>query len=301
MIRQSFNDGWAIVNAGGFFDQLRGGGATTMPVALPHDAMIHETPDPNAVSGGQTGFYPGGKYTYVKTFTPPAEWAGRDVYIEFEGVYMTAMVFINGCHAATNLHGYGGFLVKADPLLRFGAPNEIKVIANNPTPNSRWYSGSGIYRNVNLMVGGDVHILPDGVRATTKLAATAEAILDVETRLVNVTRGRQRIQLKTVLSYGGEVVKQDTLRVGLFSQDEETLCQSLHIEAPRLWSPDEPNLYELTVEILRGDEVLDAFATRVGLRTLTLDVAHGLRINGVSVKLLSILVIVLEAFNSTQL
>jgi beta-galactosidase/beta-glucuronidase len=284
MIRQSFNDCWAIVKAGGFFDQLRGGEVSSLPVQLPHDAMIHETPDPDDVSGGQTGFYPGGQYVYVKTFTPPAEWAGRDVYIEFEGGYMTAMVYINGCHAATNLYGYGGFLVKADSLLRWGAPNEIKVIANNPTPNSRWYSGSGIYRNVNLMVGGDVHILPSGVRATTKLATAGEAILDIETRLVNITRDRQRIQLKATLSRDGAAVGQDTLRVGLFSQDEETLFQSLHIDNPRLWSPDAPNLYDLTVEVLRDDAVLDRFTTRVGLRTLTLDVAHGLRINGVSVK-----------------
>lgn len=284
MIRQSFNDGWSIVKAGGFFDQIRGGGATSTPVELPHDAMIHETPNPDDVSGGQTGFYPGGQYTYVKTFTPPSEWTNRDVFIEFEGVYMTAMVYINGCHAATNLHGYGGFLVKADPLLRWGVPNEIKVIANNPTPNSRWYSGSGIYRNVSLMVGGDVHILPYGVRATTRLAAEDEAILDIETRLVNLTRSRQGIQLKTMLSHDGEVVKEDVLRVGLFSQDEETLYQSLHIDAPKLWSPDAPNLYDLTVEVLRGDEVLDSFTTRVGLRTLTLDIEHGLRINGVPVK-----------------
>jgi len=284
MIRQRFNDGWSIAEGVGLFDQLRGGGTPSTPVELPHDAMIHEKPNPDDVSGGQTGFYPGGQYIYVKAFTPPPAWAGRDVYIEFEGVYMTAMVYINGCHAATNLHGYGGFLVKADPLLRWGEPNEIRVIANNPTPNSRWYSGSGIYRNVNLMVGGDVHVLPNGVRATTKLATAEEAILDVETRLVNLTRCRQRIEVKTVLSRGGEIVKADTLRVGLFSQDEETLCQSLHIDAPRLWSPDEPNLYELTVQVLRDGEVLDTSTARIGLRTLTLDVAHGLRINGVGVK-----------------
>lgn len=284
MIRQSFNGDWNIVEGGSLFDHLRGVGTSSTPVDLPHDAMIHETPDPDDVSGGQTGFYPGGQYVYVKVFTPPADWADRDVYLEFEGVYMTARVYINGCHAATNLYGYGGFLVKADPLLRWGQANEIKVIANNPAPNSRWYSGSGIYRNVNLMVGNEVHILPNGVRATTKLATAEEAILDVETRLTNLTRRRQRIALKTVLTRDGEVVREDTLRVGLFSQDEETLYQSLHIDDPQLWSPDAPNLYDLTVQVLRDGEVLDTFNTRIGLRTLTLDVKHGLRINGASVK-----------------
>lgn len=92
MIRQSFNDGWAIAAGVGLFDQLRGAGTSSTPVELPHDAMIHEKPCPDEVSGGQTGFYPGGQYIYVKSFTPPPEWASRDVYIEFEGVYMTAMV-----------------------------------------------------------------------------------------------------------------------------------------------------------------------------------------------------------------
>ena len=164
MIRQNFNAGWTVSSGGGgMLEALRGVVPTGKPVRLPYDAMIHETPDPADVSGGQTGFYPGGQYVFTKTFDVPADWAGKDVLIEFEGVYMTAMVYVNGSHAATNLHGYGGFYAKVDGLLRCGEANELRVIANNPTPNSRWYSGSGIYRNVNLLLGGDVHILPDGL------------------------------------------------------------------------------------------------------------------------------------------
>lgn len=285
MIRKSFNLGWILsTGAGSMLDALSGGAASMVPVQIPHDAMIYETPDPNDVSGAQTGFYPGGQYTYIKNFDVPAEWEGKDVLIEFEGVYMTAMVYINGSHAATNLHGYAGFYVRANDLLHYGQSNEIKVIANNPSPTSRWYSGSGIYRNVNLLVGGDVHILEDGVRATTRLATEEEAIVEIETRLVNLTRTRQKVDVKTTLCFDGAVVKEDIITLTLFSQDKETVRQNLRIEAPKLWNIDTPDLYDLKVEILSGEEVLDTFTDTIGLRVLTLDAEKGLRINGVVVK-----------------
>ncbi len=285
MIRQNFNDGWRLSMAGGgLMEMIGGAGAAEIPVQIPHDAMIWEKPDANDVSGSQTGFYPGGQYTYLKNFDVPAEWEGKDVFLEFEGVYMTAMVYINGSHAATNLHGYAGFYVQAKDLLHYGASNEIKVIANNPTPNSRWYSGSGIYRSVNLLVGGDVHFLNDGVRATTKLAAAEEAIVEIESKLVNLTRTKQKIAVKTTLCFDGSVVKEDTVTLTLFAEDKETVRQNLRIVEPALWNIDTPNLYDLKVEILSGDTVLDTFCDKIGLRTLTLDAEQGLRINGVVIK-----------------
>ena len=285
MIRQTFNDGWRLSMAGGgLMEMIGGAGAAEIPVQIPHDAMIWEKPDANDVSGSQTGFYPGGQYTYLKNFDVPAEWEGKDVLLEFEGVYMTAMVYINGSHAATNLHGYAGFYVQAKDLLHYGATNEIKVIANNPTPNSRWYSGSGIYRSVNLLVGDDVHFLNDGVRATTKLATAEEAIVEIESKLVNLTRTKQKIAVKTMLCFDGSVVKEDTVTLTLFAEDKETVRQNLRIAAPALWNIDTPNLYDLKVEILSGDTVLDTFCDKIGLRTLTLDAEQGLRINGVVIK-----------------
>ena len=285
MIRQTFNDGWRLSMAGGgLMEMIGGAGAAEIPVQIPHDAMIWEKPDANDVSGSQTGFYPGGQYTYLKNFDVPAEWEGKDVFLEFEGVYMTAMVYINGSHAATNLHGYAGFYVQAKDLLHYGATNEIKVIANNPTPNSRWYSGSGIYRSVNLLVGDDVHFLNDGVRATTKLATAEEAIVEIESKLVNLTRTKQKIAVKTMLCFDGSVVKEDTVTLTLFAEDKETVRQNLRIAAPALWNIDTPNLYDLKVEILSGDTVLDTFCDKIGLRTLTLDAEQGLRINGVVIK-----------------
>ena len=285
MLRQNFNADWSIVKGGaGLLAAMSGNGPKPEPVHLPHDAMIHETPDPNDPSGAQTGFYPGGAYEYQKTLEAPAEWEGKDIVLEFEGVYQIAKVYVNGSHAATNLSGYSGFYVPIGALLHYGEANEIKVVANNPTPNSRWYCGSGIYRDVKLMVGGDVHIELDGVRATTRLANEKEAIVEIETRMVNITRKKQPVFVKTALSFDGVVVKEDQVQVTLFSEDKETVRQNLRIIEPKLWNIDTPNLYDVKVEILRGEEVLDEDCFKTGLRTLTLDAEEGLRINGISIK-----------------
>ena len=109
--------------------------------------MVHEERTPDTENGTQTGYWPGGLYTYTKKLHAPEEWRDKTAILEFEGVYMTAMVYVNGNLAATNLHGYSNFYVVLDKYLEYGQENEIKVVADNASEkNSRWYSGSGIYR-----------------------------------------------------------------------------------------------------------------------------------------------------------
>ena len=121
MLRQNFNAGWSISQGGGgLLAAMSGNAPKPLPVHLPHDAMIHEVPNPNDPSGAQTGFYPGGTYEYFKTLEAPAEWEGKDIILEFEGVYQIAKVYVNGSHAATNLSGYSGFYVPIVSLLHYG-------------------------------------------------------------------------------------------------------------------------------------------------------------------------------------
>ncbi len=286
MIRQSLNKHWKLTKGGSsLFDTLQGGAKAEVFVDLPHDAMIYETPDRNAVSGAQTGFYPGGEYTYVKTLDVPADWAGNDVFVEFEGVYQTAMVFVNGNFAGNNLHGYGEFIVQADKFLKYGAANEIKVIANNPAPNSRWYSGSGIYRNVNLMVGGAVHIAPNGVKFTTKEISGGAAIVEIETKIKNISRDFHKVFVKSAMAFAGETVKTDSMQVSIWPGEEETVRANLCIENPKLWDCEAPNLYDITVEIVENDAVLDSDAFKSGIRVITVDAQRGFRLNGKEVKM----------------
>ena len=142
MIRQNFNSDWTLMN-----DKKSSLGTMTkrcktIPVQIPHDAMIHEERTPETENQSQTGFYPGGQYVYIKKFYAEKEWEEKTVIIEFEGIYQTAMVYLNGHLVAHNLYGYSNFYAVLDSNLLYGEINELKVIANNSAvSNSRWYSG----------------------------------------------------------------------------------------------------------------------------------------------------------------
>ena len=137
MIKMSFNDGWKYGHIGEDWRK---------EVTLPHDAMILENRTADSASGKNAGWYEGYDYVYEKSFTAPEEWKGKKVVLEFEGVYRNAKVYINGKEAGGWAYGYTGFYVQADGFLNFGGENTIKVEAfNADQPNSRWYSGAGIY------------------------------------------------------------------------------------------------------------------------------------------------------------
>lgn len=130
-------------------------------VTLPHDAMIYEKRTKETKNGSQTGFYPGGIYTYFKDIVCQKN-GKQSCYSGFEGIYETAMVYVNGALAATNLYGYSGFFVDLKPYLNYGQMNQIKVIADNSAEeNSRWYSGSGIYSRCQLYLGR-IHLYSAG-------------------------------------------------------------------------------------------------------------------------------------------
>ena len=155
MIRRNFNADWTVEKGSG--DSRMNsflGNAAVKTVHLPYDTMIHEARTPDTKNGAQTGFYPGGEYIFQKHFTAPQAWQGKPVSLVFEGVYQTALVYLNGWLLTRNVNGYAEFTVEAGPYLKYGADNLLKVIADNSLePNSRWYTGSGIYRPVRLLVG----------------------------------------------------------------------------------------------------------------------------------------------------
>ena len=172
--------------------------------------MIHEQRDPDTASGAQTGFYPGGEYIYQKKFFVSEEWKDKALTLEFEGIYQTAMVYINGALAKSNLYGYSNFYVPLNPWLNYGCENQIKVIANNSmVPNSRWYTGSGIYRNVKLICGDRIHVPADGVRITTLAADEESAVVEIETKIQSISRIRETVTVTIQLEKDGERIASD--------------------------------------------------------------------------------------------
>ena len=171
MKRCDFNSGWSY--------GLQG--EAKAPVTLPHDAQIHAKRTPDAPGGGGHGYFPGGVYEYEKQFDVPAGWKGKAVLLEFEGVYKNSTVTINGRQAGGQPYGYTGFTVDAAPYLNYGGENTVSVVADNSRlPNSRWYSGGGIYRPVWLWMGEQSHIAYQGIRITTLSYAPAK--IKVETQ-----------------------------------------------------------------------------------------------------------------------
>lgn len=287
MIRRNFNHDWKLIkgSTSSMLSMLIGGGDMS-EIELPHDAMIHEQPTEETKNGAQTGFFPGGEYVYLKSITVPDEWKEKTVLLEFEGIYQTAMVYVNGNLAACNLDGYSNFYVTLDKYLEYGAENEIKVIADNSQePNSRWYSGSGIYRDVKLMVGNRIHIPADGVKITTLEAEEKYGVIEIETILNNLARGKETVQLCTKIMKEGTCVAKDTMEITMFPEAEERIRQRICIENPLLWDCDSPELYQCVVTVNEKDEKLDEVKEDFGIRKLSLDAERGLQINRKEVKL----------------
>ncbi len=284
MIRESFNDNWQYKKG---TDGMFSAPGEIHDVTLPHDAMVLELRDRDCPNSNATGFYPGGTYTYTKKFDVTAEDVDKDVFFEFEGVYMNAMVYINGDLAVKRPYGYSNFYVKANDFLKYGRENEIKVIAKTGNmPNSRWYSGSGIYRNVKIMKANSLHIIPDGLRIMTKPVDDGLVVIEAAVTLENSQRAKRPVRLSTViLDADGKEVASDCTAVTVFAGDSLTVRQRMVIPQVQLWNTDTPYLYTCICRLMEIEKVVDETTEKFGVRTLTLDAERGLRINGQPVKL----------------
>lgn len=256
-------------------------------IDLPHDAMIEEKAYAESANHGNTGFRDGGVYTYVKHLYVGEEAKEKTMMLKFEGVYMNAMVYVNEQLAAKNMFGYTTFYVPLNDFLRYGQENEIRVqVRNNNMTNSRWYTGSGIYRDVYLLEAGMDYILPERVQVKCETADEAYAVLQIRTEVKNRKPIPAELTLKTVIrNENGDAVGEEQSVAVLFDQEQRTLTQRIVIEKPQLWSAETPVLYTCESTLMSGEEVADEQTEKFGIRTLTLDAKRGLRINGEPVKL----------------
>jgi len=271
MIRQNFDRQWGFTF-----------GEQTQTVDLPHDFSIAQRITPDAPSGSSNGYFPGGIGDYEKKFVAPEQWRGKRIYLEFEGAYMHATVRVNRNIVAQHAYGYTSFHCELTPYLRIGGENTVTVRVNNGAlPNCRWYSGSGIYRHVWLMAAEPVHIAPCGVFVSTPDNAAAE----IETTVENCGGDAgQYILRSSVLSSEGAPVASEETGFGV-AGESAVVRQSIPMPNATLWSLDNPYLYKLRTELLRGGEVLDTAQTAFGVRTIAVDAVRGFRLNGETVNL----------------
>ncbi|ABW12568.1 glycoside hydrolase family 2 sugar binding [Parafrankia sp. EAN1pec] len=249
-------------------------------VRLPHDAMVARERNRSDAAAGQRGFYPAGAYQYRKSFFVPEEYRNRRVTFEFEGVYRSARVFLNGGLAGQHAYGYSHFYVRADHFLKYNEDNEILVEAHS-ADDTRWYSGGGLYRNTKLIVGDLVHIGLDGVKVTTPAIDADLALVAVATQVHNESSVTRTVEVTTeIVGADGVVVVRDVAPLTLFTDDPVTVRQRLPVPRPQLWGVEHPHLYTCRTRVTADGELLDEEATRFGVRSLTVDPHWGLRING---------------------
>jgi beta-galactosidase len=258
-------------------------------VDLPHDWSIELDPSPGPGTSAGTGYLQGGLGFYRKTFTLPRSLAGDRIAVEFDGVYMNSEIYLNGQLLGTHPYGYTGFAFDLTGIVHTGAtPNVIAVKVQNQLPSSRWYSGSGIYRNVRLVVTGDVRVDRHGVFATTPGLATtiAQGYADVhlETDVVN-DGGAASIRVShTIRDAGGrEVGRGSSVLAAAGGRDRHTATVRVH--HPRLWSPDSPYLYTVETSLSVRGRQLDSVETRIGIRWVEIDPDDGMSINGEYIKI----------------
>lgn len=283
MIREKWNDSWVVELSAGnpLTENFTGDAKQGKEVCLPHDAMIYEEKTQTTKNGHQTGYYPGKQYCYKRKFHVPKEWEYKTVIFELEGVYRNARVYINGDYAGGDSCGYSNFYVCADDFLKYGEENDIKVIANNSAEsNSRWYSGSGIYRNVNIMVGNLLHIKTDGLRITTPEIEDDTATVAVDTTIVNQLHTRKQIIVHTkIQDMSGTIVAEDKIPVTMFADQNLTCRQRIFIDRPQLWDCDHPYLYLCSTKLMELETVIDEEISSFGIRTLSLNAKKGFQIN----------------------
>ncbi|MEH7118064.1 glycoside hydrolase family 2 TIM barrel-domain containing protein [Neobacillus vireti] len=288
MHKQDFNKGWTFGKQISKLEAVFTGVKDKhQEVRLPHDAMILTERTEDSPLGPGGGYFQGGTYQYVKKFVVPQEDQGKVMFLEFEGVYMNAFVYINGDLAGKYFYGYSNFYVQINDYVRYGKENELKVVVQNSSqPNARWYSGSGIYRNVKFMKAEPIYIVPDGVRITTVDADPDLAVLKIDMLLKNENMGLHTGYASTIIKDSdGNTVSEQSTKFTIKTGEQISVRQRITLPNPQLWDTENPNLYTCETVIQINNKVMDKDVTTFGIRKLQLDSLNGLRINGKTVKL----------------
>jgi len=260
---------------------------------LPHDWSIEGKFSKDNPATPEGGALPGGIGWYRKTFTVPVSSKGKLVYIDFDGVYQKSTVWINGHQLGFRPNGYISFRYELTPYLNFGGANTIAVkVDNSVQPNSRWYSGSGIYRNVWLVTTNKTAIDHWGTYVTTTEVSSESALVHLQVLIKNNSGKTVKAGLySTIYDEKNNVIahKVSPLEIGDTSANIE---QDFKITKPSLWSTQRPYLYKIVTKITQHDEfndiAYDTYTTPLGIRYFNFDADKGFSLNGKYMKILGV-------------
>ena len=293
---ESQNRGWSFHRGNADISNINLNDGTWQTVDVPHDFQISQDWVPpsadekeNNSDGASNfksrlsarGFKEMGDGWYVKTITPEETMRGRRVLLDFEGIMYVGDVYLNGKRIGGTDYGYLGFDLDISKLLNYGQPNTIAVHASTSGPmNSRWYTGGGLFRDVNLITTpADIYFVRHPLYVTTR----DNHLVDLQIEVANYTK-RDQIKLRTVIAdQQGNIVYDKTadMRFNRKMRTNELKWEAIDIQEPKLWSCESPHLYTATVSILddKGNET-DRTSTRFGIRTIEIGPDFGLKVNG---------------------
>ncbi|MEK4565996.1 glycoside hydrolase family 2 TIM barrel-domain containing protein [Alkalihalobacillus sp. FSL R5-0424] len=248
-------------------------------VQLPHDWSI-EAPFSKEHSSG-TGYLPGGTGWYRKSFQLQENINQKKVNLTFEGAYQNAQVWINSYYLGRRPYGYSTFTYDVSDFVQSGH-NVISVRIDRPsTSDSRWFTGTGIYRDVYLTVQNQIRVVPESIFFYTKSSSEQNALVVVEAMIKNQTDVKKELNVEFVLYDENNHVQGELTRsISSVGHKSEKIEIELEVDSPKRWHPDTPHLYQLVTRVMDSDELLDEQTTTVGIRSFQFDPQNGFYING---------------------
>ena len=253
-------------------------------VSLPHDYSIEQSY--TSAGEAESAYLLGGTGWYRKHFTLNSDLEGKEIRIDFGGVYMNATVWVNGTKLGTHPYGYTPFSFDITDYVTFDGENVIVVKVNHQTPSSRWYSGSGIYRDVTLFVMDAVHVDMNGTKVTTPDIASGNGTVNVVVEVVNDGTASANVTVKNTVYKKGTTTALTTASsdVNVDAGEKTTAAFAPVVSNPELWSVETPNLYTVVTELSVGGNIVDTYETDFGFRWFEFN-SSGFYLNGKAVKL----------------
>ncbi|QSB28791.1 sugar-binding domain-containing protein [Flavobacterium sp. CLA17] len=248
-------------------------------VDVPHDWSVKGQLSPTLASC--TGYLPGGIGWYRKSINIPQSKTGEKVYLYFEGVYNRSEVFINGNSLGKRPNGYISFAYDATPFIKYGAENTISVrVDHSQSADSRWYTGSGIYRNVWLVYANPVHIAQWGVYAYPEVKK-GTGTLNIEVEVENSSAAKSSLTVvNELISKDGKSVGKSSSKVEVASNKNGKIATKINVKNPQLWDLENPNLYQLKTTVFKDGKQIDETVTKTGFRDFKFDPNNGFALNG---------------------
>lgn len=250
---------------------------------VPHDWSIEGAYDENNPSGIAGAFLPAGIGWYRKSLMIEKLQDDDKYFVEFDGVYMNSDVWINGYHLGNRPYGYISFSYDLTPYLNEGENLLAVRVDHSKSPSGRWYTGSGIYRHVWLTKTKDIYVPQWGTFVTTPKVNEAVAEVKLNIEITNESGKISKALIKSeIINDEGFTVASDELQIELKATMQ--LNQQFKVQSPKLWSPEQPNMYTIQTKILVDDKLMDQYSTPLGIRSIELKGSKGFFLNGESIK-----------------